>query len=130
MRVTFTQWLVGIHLAIPPRRFLDLYNAVALPNPGYLGTNPPSLSKTFGGGDTDGGPTDKIMKDKGAAVSDHAIANGVDVTESGDSANTNLDKKIVAYRVEILRRQGQALGSMAQALLMQIEALNTQVDSM
>ena len=95
-----------------------------------MGTNPPSLSKTFGGGDTDGGPTDKIMKDKGAAVSDHAIANGVDVTESGDSANTNLDKKMVAYRVEILRRQGQALGSMAQALLMQMEALNTQVDSM
>src|ERR1700758_1582404 len=124
MRVTFAQLLVGILLAIRPRRFLDLYNAVSLPNPGYLGTNPSSLSKTFDGGDTDSGPTDKVMKDKGVVVSDHVISNGVDVTESGDSANTNLDKKMVAYRIEILRRQGQALGSMAQALLMQIEALN------
>jgi hypothetical protein len=130
MRVTFTQWPVSILLAIRPRRSLDLYNAVALPNPGYLGTNPSSLSKTFDGGDTDAGPTDKIMEDKDAVVSDHVIANGVDVTESDDSANTNLDKKMVACRIDTLRRQGQALSSMAQALLMQVEALNTQVDSM
>lgn len=92
-----------------------------------MGTDPSSLSKTFDGGDTDAGPTDEIMKDKGAVVADHVIGNGVDVTESSD---TNLDKKMVACRIDTLRRQGQALSSMAQALLMQIEALNTQVDSM
>jgi hypothetical protein len=58
------------------------------------------------------------------------MANGVDVTESSDSANANLSKKMVACKIETLRMQGQALNSMAQALLMQIEALNTQVESM
>jgi hypothetical protein len=70
------------------------------------------------------------MTGGGAVVSDSPIANVVDVGESSDSANANLDKKVVAYKIETLRVQGQALSSMAQALLMQIEALNTQVGSM
>lgn len=70
------------------------------------------------------------MTGRGAVVSDNPIANGVDATESSDSANANLCKKMVAYKIDTLRMQGQALSSMAQALLMQIEALNTQVDSM
>ena len=70
------------------------------------------------------------MTGRGAADSDNPIANGVDVTDSSDSANANLGKKMVACKIETLRMQGQALSSMAQALLMQVEALNTQVDSM
>lgn len=85
---------------------------------------------TSNAGDANSGPTDKVMTDKGAVVSDNPIANGVDATESSDSANAILCKKMVACKIETLRMQGQALSSMAQALLMQIDALNTQVDSM
>jgi hypothetical protein len=70
------------------------------------------------------------MTGGGDVISDNPIANGVDVSKSSDSANANLDKKMVAGKIETLRVQGQALSSMAQALLMQIEALNTQVDAM
>jgi hypothetical protein len=70
------------------------------------------------------------MIGEGAVVSDNPIANGVDMAESSDSANANFDKKMVACKIDTLRVQGQALSSMAQALLMQIEALNTQVGSM
>jgi hypothetical protein len=83
---------------------------------------------TCDAGDANGGPTDKAMTGRGTVVSDDPIANGIDVTESSDSANANLGKKMVACKIETLRMQGQALSSMAQALLMQIEALNTQVD--
>lgn len=86
--------------------------------------------KTSDAGDANSGPTDKVMTGRGAVVSDNPIANGVDVTECSDSANAKLGKKMVACKIDTLRVQGQALSSMAQALLMQIEALNTQVDSM
>jgi hypothetical protein len=85
---------------------------------------------TSDAGDANSGPTDKVMTARGAVVSDNPNANGVYATESSDSANANLCKKMVACKIETLRMQGQALSSMAQALLMQIEALNTQVDSM
>lgn len=85
---------------------------------------------TSDAGDANSGPTDKVMVGRGAVVSDNPIANGVDVTDSGDSVNANLDKKMVACKFDTLRMQGQALSSMAQALLMQIDALNTQVGSM
>ena len=86
--------------------------------------------KTSDAGDANSSPTDKVMTSRGAVVSDNPIANGIDVTECSDSANANLGKKMVACKIDTLRVQGQALSSMAQALLMQIEALNTQVDLM
>jgi hypothetical protein len=95
-----------------------------------LDTGSLSPSKTGDAGDANDSPTDKFMTGGGDVISDNPIANGVDVSKSSDSANANLDKKMVAGKIETLRVQGQALSSMAQALLMQIEALNTQVDAM
>jgi hypothetical protein len=93
-------------------------------------SSPPKTGDAGDAGDANDSPTDKFMIGEGAVVSDNPIANGVDMAESSDSANANFDKKMVACKIDTLRVQGQALSSMAQALLMQIEALNTQVGSM
>jgi hypothetical protein len=55
------------------------------------------------------------------------------VTSDGAAAYGDLDAKANANtntKLEALRAQGRALTSIAQALLMQIQALNTQVDSL
>jgi hypothetical protein len=142
---------------LPPYRFLDLYNTVPFPLPPYqphsghcdtsTATNlktsyvdetlpdcevsPITRSDSSAAEDSSinnaTAPAIAVVTSNDAAVYEDLNASGVvmDNGHDGAKANANTNTKL-----EALRAQGRALTSIAQALLMQIQALNTQVDSL
>jgi hypothetical protein len=85
--------------------------------------------------DTDGAATDadagtdvETATRDGGTVPVDFTASGFTMAQHNGNANAYSSDKVSRRELEALRAQSQSLSSIAQALIMQIQALNKQVD--